>query len=578
MLRLNPITGILEMAPVGFNPNIVMGEASDDPNTPIIEDIQETLAAEIEEREAKEQGTRGPEMITNGNFETDLTTWEGENWSWDAGKALHAEGSIIPLSQAGAAVAEIGETYLITYDLTSGTAGSVRLYYGGVFGAYQFSTGIVTEYITATAAEGLKIVPTSDFNGKIDLISCKKITTPTPAHFETPIEFRKNITVFDKIIFPDGRPIAIGFNALRLNTTGEYNVPSSNVAIGFYCGALNTTGHITAVGYYAGSKNTTGVLTAFGKWAGFNNTSGHATFFGNVAGFANTTAQSSCFGDESGRSATTQPVDTFGYYAGQLSTKTIAAFGVYAAQKNVTGEGIAAFGYYALANTTASYSSAFGYQAGLTNTTGIVTAFGYRAAYSNTTGQPTAVGYEALTSNTTGKSVGIGERAGFSNTTGSIVAVGFEAGRSNLTGHAVTIGWSAGWCNTTGSLTAIGYKAGYINSTGSLTCIGHLAGTGTDDTNAPQTDTFGILIGHYANRSVPRATVLTNYIGIGYGCLIDKSNQVKIGNSAIVETVLYGTIRNETLATYADNAAALAGGLTAGDIYKVVTGELRIVV
>lgn len=39
-----------------------------------------------------------------------------------------------------------------------------------------------------------------------------------------------------------------------------------------------------------------------------------------------------------------------------------------------------------------------------------------------------------------------------------------------------------------------------------------------------------------------------------------------------------GTLEAKHLATYADNAAALAGGLVAGQIYKTVTGELRIVV
>ncbi|MEE4464170.1 hypothetical protein V2S84_19000, partial [Azotobacter chroococcum] len=32
-----------------------------------------------------------------------------------------------------------------------------------------------------------------------------------------------------------------------------------------------------------------------------------------------------------------------------------------------------------------------------------------------------------------------------------------------------------------------------------------------------------------------------------------------------------------SLETYADNAAALAGGLTAGKLYKTATGELRVV-
>jgi len=38
------------------------------------------------------------------------------------------------------------------------------------------------------------------------------------------------------------------------------------------------------------------------------------------------------------------------------------------------------------------------------------------------------------------------------------------------------------------------------------------------------------------------------------------------------------TIRLTALPTYVDNAAAVAGGLIAGDVYKTSTGELRIVV
>ena len=38
------------------------------------------------------------------------------------------------------------------------------------------------------------------------------------------------------------------------------------------------------------------------------------------------------------------------------------------------------------------------------------------------------------------------------------------------------------------------------------------------------------------------------------------------------------TLRLTALPTYANNAAALAGGLIADDVYKTSTGELRIVV
>lgn len=41
---------------------------------------------------------------------------------------------------------------------------------------------------------------------------------------------------------------------------------------------------------------------------------------------------------------------------------------------------------------------------------------------------------------------------------------------------------------------------------------------------------------------------------------------------------IFTTLRLTVLPVYANNAAAIAGGLIAGDIYKTSTGELRIVV
>jgi len=41
---------------------------------------------------------------------------------------------------------------------------------------------------------------------------------------------------------------------------------------------------------------------------------------------------------------------------------------------------------------------------------------------------------------------------------------------------------------------------------------------------------------------------------------------------------VFSTLRLIRLPTYANNAAAVAGGLAVGDVYKTSTGELRIVV
>jgi hypothetical protein len=43
------------------------------------------------------------------------------------------------------------------------------------------------------------------------------------------------------------------------------------------------------------------------------------------------------------------------------------------------------------------------------------------------------------------------------------------------------------------------------------------------------------------------------------------------------EAAAAGTIRNAALPIYPDNAAALAGGLVAGEMYRTATGDLKIV-
>lgn len=52
-----------------------------------------------------------------------------------------------------------------------------------------------------------------------------------------------------------------------------------------------------------------------------------------------------------------------------------------------------------------------------------------------------------------------------------------------------------------------------------------------------------------------------------------------IGTSTPAKTLhVNGTVRLQGLPTYANNAAAITGGLVADDVYKTATGELRIVV
>jgi len=179
-----------------------------------------------------------------------------------------------------------------------------------------------------------------------------------------------------------------------------------------------------------------------------------------------------------------------------------------------------------------------------------------------------AFGYEAQASLTTGGSnVGIGVDCQYYLTEGSEnLAIGQNAQNGITLGSNNTAfgGGSQRLLSTGTGNTALGSNSMWMVTTGiGNIALGYGAGTGADFANAPDTDDYGILIGYQANRSVVSATKLTNYIGIGYGTLIDKSNQVKIGNSSIVETILYGNLGvggQGTFGTSADKVIAIASG------------------
>ena len=160
--------------------------------------------------------------------------------------------------------------------------------------------------------------------------------------------------------------------------------------------------------------------------------------------------------------------------------------------------------------------------------------------------------------------ISIGHLGSSANTTGrSIIAIGRESLQSNTEGvDNIAIGLSSLKDNTigmnnvavgTGSMknslsaqynVAIGVSAlrNFISGS-SMICIGTDAGYGDNPLNAPVTDESGILIGVAANRSVESATKLTNYIGIGTTVLIDKDNQVKIGNPSVDDLVIGSVLK-----------------------------------
>lgn len=120
---------------------------------------------------------------------------------------------------------------------------------------------------------------------------------------------------------------------------------------------------------------------------------------------------------------------------------------------------------------------------------------------------------------------------------------------------------------------AIGWTSGGLTSTGSydLKLFRDAAGT-LAQRNATAAQTF---------RVYNTYTDASNY---ERGFLRWSSNVFEVGpeaagtGTARPMRITAATLKLPNLPTYADNTAALAGGLVAGDVYKTATGELRITI
>jgi trimeric autotransporter adhesin len=208
----------------------------------------------------------------------------------------------------------------------------------------------------------------------------------------------------------------------------------------------------------------------------------------------------------------------------------------------ITGTNNTAFGFQSLpASTTGNSNSALGFQSLLANTTGSSnTAIGWKSLTANISGtQNVGVGYNTLAFNTTGKfNVAIGMNSmnqsttsdhntaighsslkfgGFANT-----ATGWGA-LSNNTGLANTgSGYAVLGNNTSGGFnTALGYGAFFTNTTGSNnTALGYAADVAS--------------------------AALTNATAIGNGAIVNASNSMQFGNSAVTQ-IYAGTGTNATV-------------------------------
>lgn len=260
--------------------------------------------------------------------------------------------------------------------------------------------------------------------------------------------------------------------------------------------------------------------TKYGEEALISNTSGaYNTANGYRALYANTTGSNNT------------AIGVLALGSGNTTGSYNTAIGVYALNNNSSGAFNTATGFGTLtSNSSGARNTASGHGALYSNTTGSYnTASGYQSLYKNTTGNyNTAKGYTALSANTTGSSnTACGHGALYLNNSGySNTASGYTALRGNTTGYSnMAAGAFALNKNTTGSKnTASGQGALLNNTTGANnTALGSSAGSVSNYNNS----TF---IGYNTTASPD----LDNVTVIGNGAAATASNQVRVGNSAII--------------------------------------------
>lgn len=118
----------------------------------------------------------GSELVSTGDFASDTNWTKGTGWTIGSGVATHAAGTASEISQDISAVEDT--YYRVEFDVSGRTAGSVTPELGGTAGtAISADDTDIKETIRAGADGDIAFSATSDFDGSIDNVSVKEVTS-----------------------------------------------------------------------------------------------------------------------------------------------------------------------------------------------------------------------------------------------------------------------------------------------------------------------------------------------------------------------------------------------------------------
>jgi hypothetical protein len=221
-------------------------------------------------------------------------------------------------------------------------------------------------------------------------------------------------------------------------------------------------------------------------------------------------------------------------------------------------------------------ASSFNGSAALTGTPTAPTA----TAGTNTTQIATTAYVLANSTNIPQLEFNNGDLTVWNNGKGNLVSntmFGESSGSSTTTGDSNSFyARNSGRSNTTGfnnSFYAV--NSGFNNTTGFNNCFfGLNSGRNIGDGVTANTNSSSSLF--IGNDTKALADNQNNQIVIGNSATGAGSNSVTIGNTSNTRTILRGVLTVGTTTNYADNSAAIAAGLTVGQVYR--TGDLLKIV
>ena len=124
-----------------------------------------------------DRSSLGSEIVTDGTFTTN-TNWVYQvGWTFDTVnfRANHTPGTTNLVYQNLST--SIGLAYLVTFDIVNSTTGSITPQLGGVVGSPLTGNGTHTFVLIPINGNALSFLPTSAFDGGIDNVSLKQITS-----------------------------------------------------------------------------------------------------------------------------------------------------------------------------------------------------------------------------------------------------------------------------------------------------------------------------------------------------------------------------------------------------------------